>query len=588
MTVQDNLQSLITELERVLWEDKLTNNPEVSLLLERIRHYLLMRQCTSENDYDIQAEKLTEVVLNRLDTSILHRVQPLQEELRQLHDQRQSLLQEIQSLEQQRKEMLSDFLQELSRGCYAVLQQQLTTTEKSSSQEQQSNLVELHSSLEPVFNSLFQELQTYSDSLQEGIERMYSLGQQGETRFLAYFNRLQQQLDLSFQESAKNREIIDDPWYLGIDLTNSKFTVVLFTWKGIGNSLEGLNFPSQNPSFIKLTNNNCSEYFTSHCLSKILKLDTIKVEQNNSFLDKFKQKLTHLNKVLNQSETQSLKLGNLLLEKIVKKITKIVLICPSQWNEKDRCLLKNSILETLIISKSKGIIWIPKPMALTLSYAPQKPSDTSSFYLLFDLTETMTELSLIDISQGSSGIVTQGFSYGTKGIDQDILCQLIYPQWYEQITTIIVPLAQPFPNPGMADLLTRESLNKQLENYPLGTALLEASQLTRLILQQQETFASTIMQKSWSVHRQALSEKVIKPWIQQIDQKLKLLLSQGKKSPNYITKIIVSGEASASVNYDLFPWLTELFPDATLIAAEEQGKDELIFQGLGHLLTNNS
>ncbi|MGB5594876.1 MAG: hypothetical protein WBM62_12685, partial [Crocosphaera sp.] len=582
------LQSIITELERVLWEDKLTNNPEVSLLLERIRHYLLMRQCTSENDYDIQAEKLTEVVLNRLDTSILHRLQPLQEELTQLHDQRQSLLQEIQTLEQQRQEMLSDFLQEFSRGCYAVLEEQLTTTEKSSSQEQQSNLIELNSSLEPVFNSLFQELQTYSDSLREGIERMYSLGQQGETRFLAYFNRLQQQLSLSFQESTKNREIIDDPWYLGIDLTNSQFTVVLFTWKGIGNSLEEHNSPSQKADFLKFKNNNFSEYFTGHCLSKILKLDTLKVEQNKSFLDICKQQLTHFNQVLNQSDTQSLKLGNLPLENIVKRITEIVLICPSQWNEKDRNLLKNIISETLIISQSKEIIWIPKPIALTLSHAPQKPSDTSSFYLLFELTETMTELSLIDISQGISGIMSQGFSYGTKGIDEDILCQLIYPQWYEQITTTIVPLAQPFPNPGMADLLTRESLNKQLENYPLGMALLEASQLTRLILQQQETFASTIMHKSWSVHRQALSEKVIKPWIQQIAQKLKILLSQGKKSPNYITKIIVSGEAIASVNYELFPWLTEMFPNATLIQAEDDGKDELIFQGLGYLLTNNS
>jgi hypothetical protein len=575
VTVQDNLQSLITELERVLWEDKLTNHPDVSLLLERVRHYLLMSQCISDNDYTIQAEKLTEVVLNRLDTSMIHRVQPLQEELTQLHEQRQSLLAEIKVLEEQRQAMLSNFLEDLSKSFYDVLEQQSTTSEKSSLIETNSNIIELTSSLETVFKPLLQELQSYSDSLQEGISRMYSLGQQGETKFLAYFNRLQQHLEPSIQPStSKNMPILDDSWYLGIDLTKSKFTVLLFTFKKIAMGLDGKN--------------NLPGTFNYYSLSKLLNISTLDLSKTDSLLDSYKQQLINLNNVLNTAEQKNLKLEDIPLQSILDKVVGLILISPSRWNEGDRNLLKNILLETLTISQGKDLIFVPKPIALTLSYTPQNTSKTPSLSLLFNLTETMTELSLIDISQGISGIINQRFAYGTKGMDEDILCQLIYPQWYEQITATIVPLSQPFPNPGMADLLTRESLNKQLENYPLGKVLLEASQLTRLILQQKEAFSSTIMQKSWSVNRQEMGENVIKPWIEQINNKLTLLLSQGKYSPNSITQIIVSGEAISSVNYGLFPWLTERLPDAILIQAEDDKKDEIIFQGLGYLLNNNS
>ncbi|MDJ0731316.1 MAG: hypothetical protein QNJ33_15120 [Crocosphaera sp.] len=551
MTVQDNVQSLISELEQILWQDQLKAHPEVSILLEKIRHHLLLGQSSLKNHDDSQVERLSEMILHRVEQTLSDRI--LQGELEQLYHQRDSLLQEIATLEQQKQALLSSWFPELS-----------TDRELSSLTAKNPKVNNLNQSLETQFKPLLEELHIYAESLQEGIERMYGLGQQGETKFLAYLNHLQEKLEEFLQEEKiKNRAIIGENWYLGFDIENNQIEGYLFTFYSENNSLKQLK---------------------TYRFSELINLSDVKSFGHENILENVKEYLRMFDQSIN---TSSVTVENTLpLKTILEKIKAIVLICPSRWNERDRNLLKNMLRENLKLSQSKEIIWLPKSLALTLSHMSQNPLDKGLLCCVINLTESITELSIIDLSQGISSMITQQLFYGIQGIDQDILCHLIYPQWYEKTTLTFPLLPQPFPSCGMAETSKRKILKQSLDKNNLGNALIEASQLTRLILQQQEQFSSTLAQKSWSVNRQEMIETVINPWIKSIHEKLKLLLSQGHYSSDSMTHIIVAGEGIHSLDYALIPWLTRMFPNGKIIEAENQVKDSQILAGLNNLLAN--
>ncbi|NJN86053.1 MAG: hypothetical protein HC881_06715 [Leptolyngbyaceae cyanobacterium SL_7_1] len=55
-------------------------------------------------------------------------------------------------------------------------------------------LLKLDSTLQVIFESLQTNVQSYQDSLSQGLDKMHSMGQQGEAMFAALVNRLAQQL----------------------------------------------------------------------------------------------------------------------------------------------------------------------------------------------------------------------------------------------------------------------------------------------------------------------------------------------------------------------------------------------------------
>lgn len=560
--VQDRLKSLITEVEQVLWEGKLADHQAVLLLLERVRHYLLTCQSkTMADNYDISAEKLTKIVLNQLETEIDDCLQPLREELTQLQHQRQLLLQDIKTLEEQRQQILSDFVDDLSDYHNNFSQESLKIPRNKA-------FSDFDQGLHQVFETLVEDLQRYSESLNEGLERMHHLGQQGEAKFLASFNRLQQQLDASFRQIRLTRsdnnamEVMTGCWYLGIDLTASRLTVVLLM----------VDADSSQPCLC----DSLVERFNLSVSDALL---------NGNRLDYWKHVLNRLSKALAASEASSLKLGELPLQRILAQLEGIVLIYPSWWHESDRTLMQTLILENSLVATADDIVWIPKAIALTLAYESTKQQNQSSqFSLVIGLNETTTELALIDISQGVSELITQQFSYGTQAMDQDILCQLIYPQWYAQMTQTVPVLKEPFPTPGGADLLNRETLTQQLENHPLGDAFLEAAKLTRLILQRQDTFSSTLAQHPWGVTREQMNKTIINAWVKQIEQQIQTLFNQVESPPNLLSQIILSGEDITTINYGFLDGLTERFPQAQLIEVGKEDSNFSIFQGLTHLL----
>jgi hypothetical protein len=172
-------------------------------------------------------------------------LEPLRQEVATLNQQRELLLQEVQQLQRQRLQLESATLPSLGPGAWEETLQRLTrhletylthqveqSVERLESsvanayllsdapsgnepnadlsdrlspaqrlaylqqiQNQSDHLVlSLDQSLRAVFESLEQSLYTYQDSLNQGLNKMHTLGQQGEMMFSALINHLAQQM----------------------------------------------------------------------------------------------------------------------------------------------------------------------------------------------------------------------------------------------------------------------------------------------------------------------------------------------------------------------------------------------------------
>lgn len=227
-------------------------------VLERVRSYLVSQQQNLANASESPlatmtpaqaevAQQIGQAVTQEMNVLRANLMQPLQLDLEALHQQRESLVQEIRHLERTRQEMealtqqkaaqqkfISEFSQELISRCTVSLTQQLAqimgdlearlvsnqaTTEAINSattnggsrervmlpQERLEQLRQLQlqsdrllttidANQRVIFEALQRNLQSYEESLSQGLEKMHNLGVQGELLFTGLINRLAQQL----------------------------------------------------------------------------------------------------------------------------------------------------------------------------------------------------------------------------------------------------------------------------------------------------------------------------------------------------------------------------------------------------------
>jgi hypothetical protein len=182
------------------------------------------------------AQQVLQAVLQEMNYWRVNMLQPLRTEVDSLQRQREVLTQEIRQLEIQRQQQqlkgyaqaeagqnqqLIEFLQAAMGQMQANLSGQVTQmiaaqtnsslsasdpgylvtspaerlTQVQQMQSQSDQLMlKLDSTLQVIFESLNRNVQTYQESLEQGLDRMHSLGQQGEAMFAFLVNRLAQQL----------------------------------------------------------------------------------------------------------------------------------------------------------------------------------------------------------------------------------------------------------------------------------------------------------------------------------------------------------------------------------------------------------
>jgi len=189
------------------------------------------------------AQQVLQAVLQEMSYLRTNVMQPLRTAVDLLREQRESLQQEIRQLEAQRQQyalpqsnpqVMNDFLQALmarlqetiagqvsqmvgslevqaqreraltgepalpaiTAGNSSLMLSPMQRLEQLQSLQTQSDqlLLNLDSSMRVIFESLQHNLQSYQDSLSTGLEKMHTLGEQGEVMFTALVNRLAQQL----------------------------------------------------------------------------------------------------------------------------------------------------------------------------------------------------------------------------------------------------------------------------------------------------------------------------------------------------------------------------------------------------------
>ncbi|GBL08684.1 hypothetical protein MSj_00157 [Microcystis aeruginosa Sj] len=205
-------------------------------------------------------------------------------------------------------------------------------------------------------------------------------------------------------------------------------------------------------------------------------------------------------------------------------------------------------------------------IATALAYIPTSDQPQTQTLLVVEGKRETTTLALLEVppqtcSLSRQAIALSHFNYGENTYEQAILSQLIYPLWRS-----FLPLSP-------SDLT---------DTNPLKKSLLAAARLTKLILQEESEFTSSLAGHTWTVSRRDLNKKVIAPYLDNLRQKVNDLLEKQQKSIEDIDQIIFSG------NFFLTIWpyfLTEIqqeFAGCHLEAPSQESFSPAIL-GLGRL-----
>ena len=223
---QAKLQALIDMLDSAFDESRPDAIAQQQAIAQ-IRQQLLELQRDGETSQEASARQVLQAVVQEMGYLRSNMIQPLREEITQLHSQRRLLAADVKQLQQRQQEIKASqqqaMLQEFMQSLMARLQDQMTTQVvqaitlmqpqisgeaeggalSSAQQVEQlrrlqatSNelMLKMDSTLRVVFDSLQTTVDDYRESLGQGLEKMHGLGQQGETLFAALVNRLASQL----------------------------------------------------------------------------------------------------------------------------------------------------------------------------------------------------------------------------------------------------------------------------------------------------------------------------------------------------------------------------------------------------------
>ncbi|MGB3517241.1 MAG: hypothetical protein WBA43_12355, partial [Elainellaceae cyanobacterium] len=186
------------------------------------------------------AQHVLQAFLQEMSYLRTNMLQPLRADIDRLNRERDALVQDVKQLQGQRQQlglpaadqtsMIDSFLKALMNRLQETLSEQIAQTLSQYEQEERSLpgspeaaalpaadlmplspsqrlariqqtqarsdqlLLKLDATLQVIFESLQSNIQSYEDSLSQGLEKMHSLGQQGESMFAGLVNRLAQQL----------------------------------------------------------------------------------------------------------------------------------------------------------------------------------------------------------------------------------------------------------------------------------------------------------------------------------------------------------------------------------------------------------
>ncbi|QSV70371.1 MAG: hypothetical protein HEQ20_05810 [Aphanizomenon flos-aquae KM1D3_PB] len=301
---------------------------------------------------------------------------------------------------------------------------------------------------------------------------------------------------------------------------------------------------------------------------------------------------------------------------VIKNIAGVICTCPSSWNEQYRFNVREAIVTSELVSHPQQILFVEEAIASLLPELDSangqsiqisenqglRPLKTSDYPLLgntlaINIGATQVEMTLVDIPANLEKLtykdfMLHNFAYSGKGIEQDIICQLLLPpksrqprqpgqshheptntnpwHWQPSIPGLdqmqfsnLGLEALSLPKVGEPDTEARIRLQQRLESSLLGQALLDAALALKLILQHQETFTLEFADQCWVLQRRDLESQVFVPFVRRLNRELnKLLVARGIPTEAINQAVLSGGVASVGT---INRWLRQKLPNAKII-----------------------
>ncbi|MDZ8237840.1 MAG: hypothetical protein RMZ69_11815 [Nostoc sp. ChiQUE01a] len=302
---------------------------------------------------------------------------------------------------------------------------------------------------------------------------------------------------------------------------------------------------------------------------------------------------------------------------IIHNIAGVICTCPSSWSEQYRFNVREAVLTSKLIQHPQQVFFVEEAIAsllpeldtangeqikLKLSQEDSHPAKTSENSLVgntlvINIGATATEMLLVDVPETLAQLtyndfMLHSFAYAGKGIEQDIICQLLLPpksrqprlenqseskttttnpwQWQPSIPGLDQMHWQSLgleelelPRVGEPDITARIRLQQRLESSLLGQAILDAALALKLILQHQDSFTLELADQRWILRRRDLESQVFIPFVRRLNRELnKLLVARGIPTEAINQAILTGGVACiGTVNR----WLRQKLPSAKII-----------------------
>ncbi len=303
------------------------------------------------------------------------------------------------------------------------------------------------------------------------------------------------------------------------------------------------------------------------------------------------------------------------LRTALQQLEGVVLGYPAAWGDTYHFNLREAVIEAKLVRHPEQIFFLEDAIAPILAALPSSNLDPPKMgtvrlgeqgrgaarekltpspvtplrggTVVIDVGATTTELALVDLPDNLNNLSHSDFSLGSwsyagNAIDQDIFCQLLYPQMSEtQHQQLSLGKDSELPLPGQPDKPRRDRLASLLQRSSVGQALLKASGYLKLILQHKDEFTLDLGSDRWTVRRQDLEVKVVLPFIQQLNRELNALLVATGISDQAIYQVFCIG--GTTVFKTLQKWIRQKLPNATIIQEADSPTGSWVATGLATL-----
>ncbi|MFN6563260.1 MAG: hypothetical protein RMY28_026185 [Nostoc sp. ChiSLP01] len=303
---------------------------------------------------------------------------------------------------------------------------------------------------------------------------------------------------------------------------------------------------------------------------------------------------------------------------IINNIAGVICTCPSSWSEQYRFNVREAVLTSKLVQHPQQVFFVEEAIASILPELdtangeqiklklnkdrdshPAKTSENSLVgnTLVINIGAAATEMLLVDVPETLAQLtyndfMLHSFAYAGKGIEQDIICQLLLPpksrrSRLETQSESKIPTTNPWqwqpsipgldqmhwqslgleelqlPRVGEPDITARIRLQQRLESSLLGQAILDAALALKLILQHQDSFTLELADRQWTLRRRDLESQVFIPFVRRLNRELnKLLVARGIPTEAINQAILTGGVACVgTVNR----WLRQKLPSAKII-----------------------